>query len=202
MGAIYRPHCRTNYQVFMDKLEHLSLLYKDIVICGDFNNNVFNENLFTSEMLSFGLKIVNNTEPTHFTTTSNSLIDLFFVSCKHKILLYDQLSAPMFSKHDLCFLTFDFQTCPSVCSFTYRDFKNIDYLNLHLDLMSIEWDTLYSMVDIDEQIHYLQHHINFLYNKYVPLRTKIISSDQTPWFDNQVKTLIDQRNRAYARWKI
>lgn len=201
MGAIYRPHCRTNYQVFMDKLEHLSLLYKDIVICGDFNNNVFNENLFTSEMLSFGLKIVNNTEPTHFTTTSNSLIDLFFVSCKHKILLYDQLSAPMFSKHDLCFLTFDFQTCPSVCSFTYRDFKNIDYLNLHLDLMSIEWDTLYSMVDIDEQIHYLQHHINFLYNKYVPLRTKIISSDQTPWFDNQVKTLIDQRNRAYARWK-
>lgn len=201
IGAAYRPNCRTNYQVFMEKLEQIVLLYEDIVICGDFNDNVLKESLLIPEMQSFGLTLVNTTEPTHFSALSNSLIDLFFVSSKNKILLYDQLSAPMFSKHDLCFLTFDYKISPFICSYSYRDFKNLNYDNLYTDMFSLDWNRIYDMVDVDDQVRYLKCLICYLYDKNIQLKTKTITTDQNPWFDNQIKSLIDQRNRAYARWK-
>ena len=54
------------------------------------------------------INIVNNTLPTHFSNTINTLLDLFFIDCIDKKLLYDQISCPVFSKHDLILLSFDF----------------------------------------------------------------------------------------------
>lgn len=202
VGVVYRPNKRSNYQIFIDKLEQLALRYNDIIICGDLNDNVLHENLMEPEMQTLGLRLVNKTVPTHYSSTTNSLIDLIFVSCKHKVLLYDQLSASMFSRHDLCFLLYDFHSNDYVANtFSYRDFKNINYQNLFFDVAYSEWDKIYVTLDVDEQILILQDIINFLYNKYVPLKTRTVCHVQHPWFDSEVKSLIDQRNRAFIRWK-
>jgi len=51
-------------------------------------------------MESLGLIPVNIKYPTHFSTTCNTLLDVFFVSDCKKIQNYDQISLPAFSKHD------------------------------------------------------------------------------------------------------
>lgn len=202
VGVAYHPNKRINPQLFIDKLDQLALSYNDIIICGDFNDNVLQENLMAPEMQTFGLELVNKSIPTHFSATSNSLIDLVFVSCKHKISLYDQLSASLFSRHDLCFLSYDFQLSPCVANtFNYRDFKNINHQNLYSDIASVDWDKIYVTINVDEQTQLLQDEVKVLYEKHAPLKSKTLIYDQNPWFDLDVKSLIDQRDRAYARWK-
>lgn len=75
-------------------------MYTDVIIVGDLNSNMLVERHLSREMLSFGLNLVNSSEPTHFTNT-HTLLDVFFVSDLKKIRLYDQISVPAFSKHDI-----------------------------------------------------------------------------------------------------
>lgn len=201
IGTVYRPNNRTDYNFLMEIVDELSLQYNDIIICGDFNSNVLRENRLKSEFLSFGLKLANDTVPTHYTSTGDSLIDLVFVSCRQKVLLYDQLSAPVFSKHDLCFLIFDFYIDTTFDLFCFRDFRSINFQSLHQDINLTMWNDIFYMLDIDEQVAFLTDHINFFYNKYVPIKTKTLNRDQNPWFDAEIRYLICLRNIAYGRWK-
>ena len=45
----------------------------------DFNSNILSENMLTDPMLGFGLKPVNTVQPTHYTSHSQTLLDVFFV---------------------------------------------------------------------------------------------------------------------------
>lgn len=201
IGTVYRPNNRTNYDILLEKLDLLCLDYTSIILCGDFNCNVLSDNSIASEMQYQGLNLVNSIYPTHYSHVSNSLIDLFFVSSLERTLLYDQLSAPMFSRHDLCFLTFDFKINKSSDIIYYRDFKNINFNSLHQDLLAIDWDSIFYILSVDGQLEFLQNNVNKLFSKYVPLRTKIIKNLQCPWIDNEVIKLMDLRNIAFARWK-
>ena len=83
-------------------------------------------------MNAIGLHLVNSTEPTHFTSTSSTLLDLCFVNNNQRVLLFDQLSASMFSKHDLLFLSYEYnavsgETCKTV---QFRNFNNINSQSL------------------------------------------------------------------------
>ena len=93
----------------------------------------------------------NKSFPTHFTNTSNNLLDLYFVNDLSKCLLYDQISGPIFSKHDLIFLTYDFQfrKAPLKPVF-YRDFKNINNTELEWAIHTVNWNVLYTMVSVHD----------------------------------------------------
>lgn len=125
-GVVYRPNRRTDYDHLVVKSEKITLVYNDVVVCGDFNNNVLHDSLLESDLQSLGLTLVNKSIPTHYSNTTNTLIDLIFVSCSNKILLYDQLAAPMFSNHDLLFLTYEFQTFIPNYTYCYHDFRKLN----------------------------------------------------------------------------
>ena len=97
------------------------------------------------------------------------LLYLFFVSDLSKSLLYDQVSYPVFSRHDLIFLTFDFklETGPPKIVY-YRDFKNINYLKLESAINNIIWNNIYELNTVDEHVQYLQNNISDLF----PLKRK------------------------------
>lgn len=107
----------------------------------------------------------------------------------------------MFSRHDLLFLTYAFDANPTTNVFSYRDFKSINYLTLYEDVMLIDWNAIFYMLEVDEQLEYLVYHIRYLYDKHVPQKTKTTSGNQDPWIDNEVEALMVQRDLAYARWK-
>jgi len=51
------------------------------------------------------------------------------------------------------------------------------------------------------QLEFFNGNIELLYNKYVPLRTKIIKPNENPWTSMEIKTIIHACDRAYRKWK-
>lgn len=201
VGCVYRPNSSIDYTNFIIQIEALIMPYTDIAIAGDFNSNILSESLFKDSMESLGLTPVNTSNPTHFTRTNSTLLDLIFVGDKSKVLLYDQLSASCFSKHDLVFVTYDFALDQKEHSYTYRDFKNLNYSLLNENFSKTDWNNVYHMTSADEQILFLEDNIIKLYNETVPLKTKILSAKNKPWFNASIKEAIQLRNLAYMRWK-
>ena len=80
IGTVYRPNCSIDISSFLDVVEQFSLPYDNIVLGGDFNSNLLSENHLSLKMSALGLHSCNTSFPTHFTHTSNTLLDLFFVN--------------------------------------------------------------------------------------------------------------------------
>ena len=78
-------------------------------------------------MRSLGLFPVYTLIPTHYRGCTNSLIDLVFVNNLSKVMLYDQISASVFSDHELLFITYDHLINIQQEEYEYSDFKRIDY---------------------------------------------------------------------------
>lgn len=201
LGCVYRPNNHVDIEPVRNVIENLSLCYNDIIIAGDFNSNLLLDNNISNIMQTLGLFSFNTSVPTHFTNTNASLLDLVFVNNYSKILLYDQLCAPGFSKHDLLFFIYDVHVNTTPTSYTYRDFKNIDLNLVNSCLDKINWNFIYTLSSVDDQLTFLQNNLLFLYNYCVPVKTKVVNHNQQPWFNNNIKILIKQRDLAYQRWQ-
>lgn len=201
VGCVYRPNSRINFDAFYQELEVLTASYSDIVISGDYNCNILSDSSLTDSMAPLGLVPTNCSHPTHYTTTVNTLLDLFFVNKPCNVLLYDQISASCFSKHDLIFLTYNFNVKFEEKTYKYRDFSNINYNVLYDSLSQIDWYTIYYTPNIDDKLSFLDHNVLDLYDKSVPEKTRKVSSKTLPWFNNNISRLILQRDIAYSRWK-
>lgn len=202
LGTIYRPNRYVDIEPLYNLMEQMTVSSSDIIICGDFNENILIEESFSERMNSFDLHSVNSSVPTHFTQTSSTLLDLFLVSKNDQVLFYDQLAAPVFSRHDLIFLTFDFRTenCPKNPVIQFRDFKNVNRSLLEQHIRSLPWENIYLMPSPDDQVMFLNENIQNLFNIHVPLKTKKYINVSKPWFTNEIKELINQRDLAYRRW--
>jgi len=119
------------YDDLINILTDITVNFTDVILAGDFNSDILRESHLTSNMESLGLKPVNLSFPTHFIRTRNKLLNLFFVSDVNKIYLYDQLIVPSFSKHDLKYLTCNFDLNYRYHTISYRDFKNINDILLN-----------------------------------------------------------------------
>lgn len=201
VSTVYRPSSNIDISPFIALMEEISLSSPNMILCGDFNSNILRDHSLIDAMSAFNLRAVNTTIPTHFSCYLPTLLDLFWVSDLEKVALYDQLTAAAFSKHDLIYLSFDFNITPAVKTIQYRDFKHIDYALLEEHVRSINWETIYYMPSPNEQIDFLNSNILKLYNRHVPLRIKDCTPQNKPWFTQQIRTLMLRRDQAYNRWK-
>lgn len=201
VGCVYRPNSSIAFSNFIMRTEALIMPYNDILIAGDFNSNLLTETSFRDSMESIGLTPTNTTTATHFTKTNNTLLDLIFVGDTSKVLLYDQISASCFSKHDLIFATYDFMLEQKDLSYSFRDFRNLNYSLLCENILQINWSNIYHMASVDEQLSFLESNILQLYDETVPLKTKNIKPKNNPWFNDTIQHAIKRRDLAYSRWK-
>ncbi|XP_075157493.1 uncharacterized protein LOC142230751 [Haematobia irritans] len=201
VGCVYRPNRTVNIDTLMKTLEISTIEFQDVIIAGDFNSNIFKENVLLDAMQTVDLYPVNINMPTHYSNTANTLLDLFFVNNRSKVLLYDQLSGAMFSRHDIIILTYDFKNKTATETIRYRDYKSTNYNLLQNLICDTNWNSVYEYESIDEQISFLESNINRLFDLCVPLRHKIVKHNHQPWFNDTIKTLINKRDVAYHRWK-
>jgi len=111
----------------------------DIILAGDFNSNLLSESHLVDNFKSLGLFSVNETIPTHYSSHRYRLLDLFLINDPCKIIHYDQVSVPAFSRHDLIFLTYSLTFNRKINSFTYRDYKNINYNEFKTEFLCCDW---------------------------------------------------------------
>lgn len=201
IGCVYRPNRHINFSSLFNLLETLTVSFSDILISGDFNSDILSDSSLIDFMTSIGLTPTNTSTPTHFTQSSHSLLDIFFVNDTSKVLLYDQISAPCFSKHDLIFMAYDFLGTSIEQKISYRDFNKLNYNLLESSFSEVDWSLIFNLTSVDDQLMFLQNNIVSLYSATVPLKTRIISAQSRPWFSEVIKSAIRERDLAYSRWK-
>lgn len=201
IGCVYRPNRNISLDPLLSMMETMSVKYEEIIIVGDFNSNLITENILIDAMLTLDLHPTNYTMPTHSSNTINSLLDVFFVNKLSNVLLYDQLLAPMFSKHDLIFLIYNTSFDLPDNVIYYRDFNKLNYCSLSEHVNSIPWECIYDYESIDDQVSFMEQNVNYIYNACVPIKTKVLGHKQQPWFNADIRKRISLRDDNYRRWR-
>ena len=187
VSCVYNPHRNNSLNDFFNEFVPFVTEYEHIVLCGDFNVNVLNIDNVSSDFLNSvaltGLSIVNSVAPTRFGKNSPpSLLDMFLVSNKSIVNHFDQIS--FISDHDLIFSSFDIQLTHSTIttSFSFRNFKAIDFPSLYNELMSTDWQSCTLADTVDDELFVLSSEIKRIFDKFVPIKTVNSKKSTCPWF--------------------
>lgn len=202
LGCVYRPNRRICTQNFHSVLENVAIGYEDIIVCGDFNSNILTENKILDDMHSIGMYPTNTTTPTHYSTTVNTLLDIFFVGNQQKVLLYDQLAASCFSRHDLIFVSYNFNPQYNSSTKTYYDFKNINQDALLSEMTKVDWDSIYYIPSADDQLTFLETNVENVFSKSVPIKPVSDKNVTNRWFNSDIENAIIERDLIFRRWKL
>lgn len=208
VACAYNPNRNCSPQTFFSVLSEFAVLYEHIIVCGDFNADLFKNDSHAFQIKdlasALGLEIVNTNYPTRYAKNCTpSLLDLAIVSDISSVLIFDQLSLDCISDHDLLFCTYDinFTHTAVPLSFTYKDFCSINMDALQFSALTAPWGWCRLSSDPEEKLYYLQEIITQLYIRHVPTKTVNIRNKNCPWFTTEVIDTIKARNKLYSKWK-
>ena len=206
-GLFYRPP--SSDSVYFSTVEdsiHLAIDtgISDIIVTGDFNYNILNtqsSRKITSCCEQFSLTQMIN-EPTHYTETSSSLIDLVLVSNKAHVIssgVGDPFLCQEIRYHCPVFGILNFSK-PKRKSFT-RHIWRYDQGNYNLlreKISNADWLALQND-DINAYAKSLIEQLLDLAGTCIPNKVVTIRPGDPPWITSRIKLLIRKRKRAYRK---
>lgn len=172
--------------------------YDHVIILGDFNFNMLENNHFKPYLLSLSLKYIND-KPTRFA----SLLDLFILPENNtsRVLSLGQVSISGLD-HDLIYLSYNYRPNRSKPEYiTCPDLSSINHQSLHFDVLTAPWQLIFSMCDVNSQADYINKLIIGLYNKHVKAKKVLVRDPVTPWISTHIINQFNKRDEAYKVWK-
>lgn len=210
VGGIYRPPNSNNTQWL--KLEYLldqalNQHVDNILVAGDFNINVLANpsNKMTRLIHSLNCEQLINS-PTHYTESSNSLLDLMFIKKSHHVLtsfVADPFLSDLVRFH-----------CPivSVLNFTKPQqncfrrkiwiYDKGEYQKYNEKLSSIDWSFIDNDQNPDNIADCIDQNILNAASESIPNRIVTIRPNDVPWINNDVKKQIRKRRKLHQRAKL
>lgn len=186
IGNMYRPpDSRVEYNDrFEDFIENASEEGKEIILLGDFNKNLYEDNLdreWQNLTLSLGLTQMIS-QPTRVTPSSKTLIDHFYTSnedyisrvCVNKQTISDHYAIFGNRKCNCAVNRHSHQTI------TYRSFKHFDENAFINDLRQIPWEILESFDDVIEWVQIWNILFLEIVNKHAPLKQHRVRKENQP----------------------
>ena len=194
-GLFYRPP-NSNANYYSNIEDSLSLAVdigiNDIIVTGDFNLNLLNP--LTSKKIDslctqFALHQSNN-QPTHFTETSSSIIDILLVSNKDNLILSgvgDPFLGQELRYHCPIYGIFKFSKT-KVHSFMRHilSYDHADFNLLRSKAESIDWTSLQDD-DINVYANNTNKTINNIASECIPNRYVRIRPSDSPWITSEIK---------------
>lgn len=205
VGVVYNPPSMDCSLYLDQKLSEFSSKYDNIMLVGDFNtdfkNDTARKNRLVDVLNTFGLNSM-GTEPTHFFTTGCSQLDLFLVCNRDKMLSFSQINVPGLSNHDMLFGSYDvaITRCEQPTS-SFRDYNRFNANILAESINAIPWNLFEEMRDPDDCLTFLNRHLHQIQDKCFPLRTVRGSRRHNPWFNDEIRKCMIERDLAYSDWK-
>ncbi|MEW8544385.1 MAG: reverse transcriptase family protein [Candidatus Thiodiazotropha sp.] len=210
IGGFYRPP-NSNAAYFelinesIDRAYNTNIL--DIIILGDFNFNMSlnNNNKMTDLLLDFNLKQLIN-EPTHFTETSSSLIDLILVRNNANILssgVTDPFIPNQTRYHCPIIVLLKFLR-PSIKTFKRRiwNYKLADFDRYRAVLSEFNLiDKLVTNNNIDENVQQITEALFSAAENTIPNKTVTIRPATHPWITSRIRQLIRKRKHIFRQYK-
>lgn len=205
VGVVYLPN--GDVDEFEEHLSDLVVRYSNVVIMGDFNNNLFDMNKsvrLRSICQNMNLSVVHNSVPTHYDAfhNSTSLIDYFLLSSSEFLQFSNQFQCPGISHHSFIFVSLTIANpAPSNELYEYFDYDAIDYNQLqHLCLMC-DFSNMYATSNVNVQLDILYANLDELHS-IVPVRRRrraYLMKDN--WFKNpKIKYAISLRDLAHTAY--
>ncbi|XP_053380636.1 uncharacterized protein LOC128548935 [Mercenaria mercenaria] len=209
IGTFYRPP--NSNAIYTSLIEDsLSLVLdtniSDIVVTGDFNFNLSNPNSYrklTSICQYFNLNQLIS-EPTHFTETSSSILDLFLVSCSHRVIA-SGVGEPVLDQnvrfHCPIFALFAFSK-PKLKSFKRLvwQYDRGDYDSLRRNICNTNWEILKDD-NIEAYAASVTQTLLDLSKQCIPTKFITVKSNDSPWITTQIKQKIRKRKKLYRKAK-
>ena len=56
-------------------------------------------------------------------------------------------------------------------------------------------DQIYSLGNVNDQVALIQENVRLLYDSCVPVRTKLVRAKHQPWFNAEIKALINSERK-------
>ena len=66
---------------------------------------------------------------------------------------------------------------------------------------NICWDRIYSLDSVNDQVALIQENARLLYNSCIAVKIKLVAAKHQPYFNDEIKALIDKRDIAFRQWK-
>uniref|UniRef100_A0A8D9DUG8 Endonuclease/exonuclease/phosphatase domain-containing protein n=1 Tax=Cacopsylla melanoneura TaxID=428564 RepID=A0A8D9DUG8_9HEMI len=174
LAVIYNPPPVGSLDEFEHELEFHLPSYQHRFIVGDFNVDPFTTSSVSaqlSDLLSSLNLHVLPTGATRHTATSDSRLDLMVVGDESSILTHGKLTVGS-SDHDLMYLVFNlFSPRPRPKLITCRNFKNFNPELFSHDATAADWNSVYSLPDIDSKVLTFNNIVISLFDKHAPFYT-------------------------------
>ena len=209
IGTFYRPPNSTNQVLTMIE-DSIGLVFdtniSNILITGDFNLDV-NKQVSYRKIRDlcqyFNLEQL-ITEPTNFTETSSSTIDLFLISNKNDIIL-SGVGEPFLSKnvryHSPIYCVFSFDKIKThVYTRKVYLYDRANYQEFSHDLQETDWKCIKN-ADINIYASNLTKKIIDFADKHIPNKKIKVRKSDPPWLTNNIKRLIRKKKRVYDKYK-
>lgn len=207
LGVYYCPSRRINFFYSFEKLlEDFVPSYDHTIIMGDFNTcllkNDFRSSSFESVVKASNLTILPSNATHNFPHSNPSLLDLILVSSVSRVSKHGQCAADAFSYHDMIYLSYKIRP-PKAKPKTLlqRNFGGIDIERLRCDARELDWSDVVDAVTMDEMVHNFNTKIIKLYDVHAPLRPVKIKHQPAPWLTAGIRTIINKKLTAKARYK-
>ena len=178
----------------------------DILITGDFNLDIFKPNTWSkinNLCQYFGFEQLIK-EPTHYTESSSSVIDLFLTSNSNNVFLTG-VGDP-FLEHNIryhcpifCLLKFD-NSAKSTFSRHIWLYDRCDFNLFRDEIQQTDWQSL-EHDNIDTYAENVTTCLTELAKKHVPNKTIICRPSDPPWLTTYIRKLIRKRKRLFSKFK-
>ncbi|KAK3917081.1 RNA-directed DNA polymerase from mobile element jockey [Frankliniella fusca] len=205
LACMYRPPHICGLDAFIDNMYLYLPHFKHVILCGDLNARFGSQSDETA--------LVNNTlqlcnveclpfDNTYHTETCSSYLDVLASNSNNLVLDHGQTSAPGFSAHDLLYAVFDFcNPRPTKKKILYRDFKNINTVELLRDAEEQAWQDVYYQQDINGKVNTFNAILTGLFDKHAPIRSVNCKHNPQPWITPDIRKLLNARDKARMKFK-
>ena len=208
IGTFYRPPNSPN--AVMTSIEDsigqaFDTNIQNILITGDFNFDILKNNSnkkITDLCQQYNLKqLINN--PTNFTETSSTIIDLFLTANNNTVL--SGVGEPFLEQNVryhcpiYCVLNFNKTKTPIYTRKIFL-YKRGKYGAFKDDLQRADWDSLKDD-NVDIYASNFTDKILELTNKHIPNKTIKVRQSDPKWLTNEIKQLIRKKKRLYDKYK-
>ena len=197
---------RLSYTTFGNIVEFLADInskYENTITMGDFNICQLDKTtpkykfLFSNLIQPLSLKNIID-KPTRVDGSKKSLIDLFLLNNPSNFRKCGVADIPGISDHHMIYMTYAIKRpkfTPKII--TKRDFGSFSSDKFLEDVSNVQWDTIFTCRDddINKKVSIFENEFLTIINKHAPLKTFRVTKPSTPWLTQEIKSLMDYRDK-------
>lgn len=201
MELFYNPPQKFKFDPFIKSLNEITNRFEDVIIRGDFNINLLPKSFQSDYLLQTFASVGMNYEQQEATNFSNpenpSLIDHVFIKNKRNLLRPCQFDVGSFTTHDLVSGSYNFFAKNKSRTVLYRDYKNVSAEILIEEAYNLNFDVLYDISSVNDQVVLLTKLVNELIDKCVPVKTIRKKNHTKLELNDQIFQLFNLRNHFH-----